>query len=60
MALTTRELLMLEDHLNMGQAMNAHLSLCTQQCRDEQLKSLCQQIAQKQQRHFQTLLRHLG
>lgn len=59
MNLTTKELSMLEDQLNYEQVLTKKYRSFATQCTDANLKVKCNQIADKHQQHFNTLMGYL-
>ena len=59
MNLTTKELSALEDQLNYEQILIKKYRAFSSQCNDTQLKVKCNQIADKHQQHFNTLMGYL-
>jgi hypothetical protein len=57
--LTSKELMQLEDQLNGEVLLVTKFKNYANQCTDPELKSVLQQIAQKHQNHYATLMRHL-
>ncbi len=58
--LSAKELMHLEDFLNMEQSTVKMLNYFSGTVQDSQAKQLFQQAAQKNQQHFQTLSKHLN
>ena len=58
--LTSKELLQLEDILQMEQTCVKTLNFLANTVQDSQVKQIFQQAAQKNQQHFQTLSKHLS
>lgn len=58
--LTAKELMHLEDFLTMEQTNIKALSQLAGMNQDSQTKQLLQDLAQKNQQHFQTISRHLS
>lgn len=59
MNLTTKELEAIEDQLNHEQVLVKKYRAFSSQCTDAQLKVTCNQIADKHQQHFNTLMGYL-
>jgi len=59
MPLTEKELSWIEDQLDHEQVMINKFTEYAEMTTDPQLKSLCQEIAQRHENHFNTLLQHL-
>lgn len=57
--ITSKELMHLEDFLNMGQLNVKTFQHLSSEVQDQQAKQLFQQIAQKQQQHVQSISKHL-
>lgn len=58
--LSDKELLQLEDFLNMEQSCVKTLNHLANSIQDSQSKQLFQQMAQKNQQNFQTISKHLS
>lgn len=58
--LTSKELLQLEDVLTMEESCIKTCSQFANMTQDSQAKQVLQQMAQKNQQHFQTLKQHLS
>lgn len=58
--LSQKELLQVEDFLNMEQTTVKSLNYFATNVQDNQVKQLFQQMAQKNQQHFQTISKHLN
>jgi len=58
--LSSKELLQLEDFLTMEQTCVKSLNQFATMVQDSQAKQVLQQMAQKNQQHFQTLKKHLN
>ncbi|MBQ2695723.1 MAG: spore coat protein [Clostridia bacterium] len=59
MNLTTKELMALEDQLENEQVLVKKYREFANKCQDGQLKAKCNQIADKHQQHFNTLMGYL-
>ena len=59
MNLTAKELSLLEDQLSYEQVLIKKYRAFSSQCADAQLKIKCNQIADKHQQHFHTLMGYL-
>lgn len=59
MNLTVKELMALEDQLNNEQVLVKKYRSFAQRCQDAQLKAKCNQVADKHQQHFNTLMGYL-
>lgn len=57
--ITSRELMLLEDHIKMEANMEKCFNHFSNEISDPQLKSLCQQMSQTHRQHIQTLSRHI-
>ncbi len=57
--LTSKELSALEDQLNIEQMLVKKYKAYSQSATDPQIKSYCEQIADKHKLHFDTLMGHL-
>jgi len=60
MALTTKELLLLQDNIKMTQNSINFMQGCVQICTDPQIKGLCEQMAIDHQNDLQTLVKHIN
>lgn len=58
--LSSKELMQLEDFLTMEQTCVKTLNYFASSMQDTQSKQLLQQMAQKNQQHFQTISKHLN
>ena len=58
--LTSKELMQLEDALNMEQSCVKAFNQFANMTQDNQTKQVLQQLAQKDQQHLQTLKKHLS
>ncbi len=59
MNLTVKELMALADQLNSEQVLVKKYRSFAQHCQDAQLKAKCNQVADKHQQHFNTLMGYL-
>ncbi|MGN1059065.1 MAG: spore coat protein [Clostridia bacterium] len=59
MNLTNKELIALEDQLGYEQVLTKKYRTFASECQDAQLKAKCNQIADKHQQHFNTLMGYL-
>lgn len=59
MNLTNKELIALEDQLGYEQVLTKKYRAFAFECQDAQLKAKCNQIADKHQQHFNTLMGYL-
>ena len=60
MALTTKELILLQDNIKMTQNSIKFMEGCVELCADQQVKSMCQQMARDHQSDLQTLMKHIN
>lgn len=58
--LSSKELMHLEDFLSMEQTCAKTMNYFASNVQDTQIKQVFQQIAQKNQQHFQTMSKHLN
>lgn len=58
--LSSKELMHLEDFLGMEQTCAKTMNFFASNVQDTQIKQVLQQIAQKNQQHFQTMSKHLN
>lgn len=58
--LTAKELTAIEDQLGIEQNLVKKYNMYAQHCQDAQIKGKCEQIANKHQEHFNTLLGQLN
>lgn len=58
--LSDKELLHMEDYLDMGQTCVKTMNYFAANIKDAQAKQIFQQIAQKSQQHFQTISKYLN
>ena len=59
MALTNKELMLIQDNIKMTQNTIGFLRGCASVSNDQQVKSLCQKIAGEQQNDLQVLMKHI-
>lgn len=59
MNITEKELMVLEDRMSGEQVLIKKYRMYAEQCTDAQLKAICNQIADKHQQHFNTLMGYL-
>lgn len=57
--LTTKELMLIQDNIKIGQNMATFLSSCAQSTTDTQLKNICQTMANSHQKDIQTLSNYI-
>lgn len=60
MALTTKELMLLQDNISMTQNSIKFLEGCAQMSTDAQVKSLCEQMAKDHQSDVQLMMKHIN
>ena len=60
MALTSKELMLIQDNIKMTQNSIKFMQGCTEMCSDQQVKNLCQQMATEHQNDLQMLMRHIN
>jgi hypothetical protein len=60
MALTTKELLLIQDNIRMGENMVKFLYGCADMATDAQIKGMCQSMARDHQTDVQTLIKHIS
>ncbi len=60
MALTTKELLLIQDNIKMTQNGIKFMESCAEICSDSQVKSLCQQMVKDHQNDLQVLAKHIS
>ncbi len=60
MALTTKELLLIQDNIKMTQNSIKILEGCAELASDQQVKGLCQQMAKDHQSDVQLLMKHIS
>ncbi len=58
--ITQKELMLLDDFLSHVQTMGGIMNHVASELTDTQAKQLCQQFAQREQQHFQTMSKHLN
>lgn len=58
--ITSRELMLLEDHIKLEDNMTKCFNHFANEINDQQIKSLCQQMAQDHQQMIQSLTRHIS
>ncbi len=58
--ITQKELMLLEDFLSHVQTTSDIMNHVASELTDSQAKQLCQQFAQREQQHFQTMSKHLS
>ena len=60
MDLTAKELMYLEDYLNLELSWEKTLDFYANQIQDQQTKNMLQQMKQKSQGNFQRMFKHIG
>lgn len=60
MALTTKELLLIQDNIKMTENSVKFMEGCTEIVSDPQIKGMCQQMAKEHQNDIQILMKHIG
>ncbi len=60
MALTSKELLLIQDNIKMCQNSIKFMQGCVEMATDQQVKSLCQQMVKDHQTDLQTLAKHIN
>ncbi|MCX8129118.1 MAG: hypothetical protein N3I35_03340 [Clostridia bacterium] len=60
MALTSKELMLIEDNISMTQNNINFIQGCAEICTDPQIRSLCQQMVSDHQNDLQTLIKHIN
>ena len=60
MALTTKELTLVQDNLEMVQNSIKFMQGCAEIATDPQVKGLCEQMAKDHQNDMQTLIKHIN
>lgn len=58
--ITQKELMLLDDFLSHVQTTSDIMNHVAAELTDSQAKQLCQQFAQREQQHFQTMSKHLN
>jgi len=57
--ISSKELMHLEDHLNMDELMVKKLTQCSEMATDPEIKNLCGQFIQSHKTNFQTIVKHI-
>ncbi|UNC92381.1 hypothetical protein [Candidatus Contubernalis alkaliaceticus] len=57
--LSGKELMHLEDHLNMEELMVKKLTQCQEMAVDPEVKNICGQFIQNHKNNFQTIVKHI-
>lgn len=60
MALTSKELMLIQDNISMTQNCIKFIQSCAQTSTDAQLKGLCQQMVKDHENDLQTLAKHIN
>lgn len=60
MALTSKELMLLQDNITMMQNNVKFIQGCSEMAADPQVKNLCQQMVSDHQNDIQTLIKHIN
>ena len=60
MALTTKELLLIQDNVKMNENCIKFMQTCAEISPDPQVKNLCQQMVKDHQNDVQTLMKHIN
>ncbi len=60
MALTTKELILIDDNIKMAENSVKFMQGCAQMATDPQVKGLCQQMAKEHQQGIQMLMKHIN
>jgi hypothetical protein len=60
MALTTKELLLIQDNIKMTENSTKFMQGCANIATDAQIKGLCQSMARDHQADLQTLIKHIN
>jgi len=60
MALTSKELMLLQDNIKMTENSIRFMQGCTEIATDAQVKGLCQSMAKEHQNDLQTLVKHIN
>lgn len=60
MALTSKELMLIQDNIKMTQNCIKFTQGCTELCADQQVRSLCEQIVRDHQNDLQLLMKHVN
>lgn len=57
--LSSKELMHLEDHLNMEELMVKKLTQCSEMATDQEIKNMCGKFIQSHKSNFQTIVKHI-
>ena len=60
MALTSKELMLIQDNIKMAENTIKFMQGCTELAVDAQVKGICQQMAREHQTDVQTLAKHIS
>jgi hypothetical protein len=60
MALTTKELMLVQDNIKMAENSVKLLQYCAETATDAQVKGLCQSMAKEHQDDLKTLIKHIN
>lgn len=60
MALTNKELILIQDNIKMAQNTIRFMQGCAELCSDPQVKGLCEKMAKDHQSDVQTLMKHIN
>ncbi|HEY9061321.1 MAG TPA: hypothetical protein VIO64_12580 [Pseudobacteroides sp.] len=60
MSLTSKELMLVQDNIEMTQNSIKIMESCAELCNDAQIKTLCQQMVKDHRNDLQTLIKHIN
>lgn len=60
MALTTKEMMLLQDNIKMTENSIKFMEGCAEICNDQQVKSLCQQMVKDHQNDLKIFMKHIN
>lgn len=60
MPLTSKELMLIQDNINMCESNIKYLQGCAQIATDSQVKNLCNQLANEEKNDLQLLMKHIN
>lgn len=60
MALTTKELMLIDDNIKMAENSIKFMQGCAQMATDPQVKNICQQMVKEHQQGIQMLMKHIN
>lgn len=60
MALTSKELMLVQDNIKMAENSIKFLQFCAENATDPQVKGLCQSMAREHQDDLRTLIKHIN